>query len=76
VAHARSHDERALLCDDEFLLGDNILVAPVVHQGQRARDIYLPPGTWRDHRTDQVVAGPLEFKDYPASMDVLPSSIE
>jgi alpha-glucosidase (family GH31 glycosyl hydrolase) len=65
-------DERALLCDDEFLLGDNVLVAPVVHQGQRARDIYLPPGAWRDHWTDQVVEGPSELKDYPAPLDVLP----
>jgi alpha-glucosidase (family GH31 glycosyl hydrolase) len=72
LAWLAPHDERALLCDDEFLLGNDILVAPVVHPGQRARDIYLPPGSWRDHPTGQVVEGPLVLKDVPAPLDVLP----
>jgi myogenesis-regulating glycosidase len=66
------HDERALLCDDQFLLGDDILVAPVVHPGQRARNVYLPPGTWRDHWTDQVMLGPLAIQEYPVPIDILP----
>jgi sulfoquinovosidase len=32
--------------DDQFLLGDTILVAPVVTEGARSRSVYLPPGTW------------------------------
>lgn len=66
------HDERALLCDDEFLLGDDLLVAPVVEPGQRARDIYLPPGTWRDHWVDRMVVGPVVLTDYPAPLEILP----
>jgi hypothetical protein len=31
---------------DEYLLGDSILVAPVVTQGATSRDVWLPPGTW------------------------------
>ena len=27
---------------DEFLIGDEILVAPVLREGARARDVYLP----------------------------------
>lgn len=66
------NDERALACDDEFLLGDGILVAPVVSPGQRARDIYLPPGQWRDCRTQELFKGPRVLGAYPAPLDVLP----
>lgn len=65
-------DERALACDDEFLLGNDILAAPVVSPGQRARDIYLPPGQWRDHWTRESCMGAAVLKEYPAPLDVLP----
>jgi alpha-glucosidase (family GH31 glycosyl hydrolase) len=65
-------DERALLCDDEYLLGADVLVAPVVEAGQRARDIYLPPGLWRDRWSEQVIAGPIVLRAYPAPLDTLP----
>lgn len=66
------HDERALTCNDEFLLGNDILVAPVVKPGARARDIYLPPGHWRDHWNGKVLAGDTVIIDYPAPLDTLP----
>lgn len=65
-------DEAALLCEDEFLLGDAILVAPVVQPGARTRDIYLPPGVWRDYRTHAVFTGAVILRDYPAPLDTLP----
>jgi len=39
-------DEPAAEVDDSFLLGDALLVAPVVRAGQRARALSLPPGAW------------------------------
>jgi len=45
-------DDVALRCDSQFLLGDRLLVAPVLHQGARSRDVYLPGGPavrWRDY---------------------------
>lgn len=33
---------------DEFLLGSDILAAPVMQENRVARDIILPPGQWRD----------------------------
>ena len=42
---------------DEFLMGDDLLVAPVVEEGATARTVVVPPGTWRaDEGT--VVTGP------------------
>lgn len=65
-------DEQALVCDDEFLLGDDILVAPVLQEGQRARDIYLPAGNWRCVHTGEYYQGPLSLRNFPAPLDVLP----
>ena len=66
------YDARAFVCDDEFLLGEDILVAPVIEAGQRARDIYLPPGTWRAHENDQTFDGPIDLQDYPTPLETLP----
>ncbi|XP_065224578.1 myogenesis-regulating glycosidase-like isoform X2 [Planococcus citri] len=58
----------------EFLLGENILVAPVLEPGVRSRDIYLPRGVWRDEvNTDsEPIRGPIWLYNYPADLDVLP----
>ena len=33
---------------DQYLLGDDLLVAPVWKMGVREREVRLPPGTWED----------------------------
>jgi alpha-D-xyloside xylohydrolase len=44
--------------DDEFLLGPDLLVAPVLHQGATSRPVYLPSGTrWREAWSDEPRAG-------------------
>jgi hypothetical protein len=56
---------------DQYLLGDSLLVAPVLREGQRARDIWLPRGQWRPCGGDVVHAGGW-LRDYPAPLDTLP----
>jgi hypothetical protein len=44
------HDARGAARDDEFLLGDDLLAAPVLRAGARGRAVYLPRGRWLDGR--------------------------
>ena len=65
----------AQTCNDEFMLGDKILVAPVVQQGITKRMVYLPEGDWYDYWTKEKFTGPLWLiKDAP--LDVCPIYIK
>lgn len=50
-------DPKAVACDDEYMWGGNLLVAPVVEKGAAARRVYLPHGNWYDFWTSQRLAG-------------------
>ncbi|CAL8070661.1 unnamed protein product [Orchesella dallaii] len=65
-------DEITFTIDDAYMLGDNILVAPVVEEGAVSRDIYLPTGTWRAGVDDVVHNGPTWLRNYPAPLSVTP----
>lgn len=56
----------------EFLLGDQILVAPVLHETHRTRDVYLPNGNWIDGNSGEIYSGPKWLQNYNAPLDVLP----
>lgn len=40
-------DPQCLACTDQFLLGERILVAPLLQKGATTRAVYLPAGHWR-----------------------------
>jgi alpha-glucosidase len=42
---------------DEFLFGENVLVAPVLQPDARHRLVYLPAGEWYDYWTGDVFGG-------------------
>ena len=67
-------DAIALGVDDEFLLGDDILIAPVMEEGSIQRDIYFPRGEWQDpaHPDDKTISGPGWVWGYHASLFVIP----
>jgi alpha-glucosidase/alpha-D-xyloside xylohydrolase len=50
-------DPKAVACGDQYLLGRNLLVAPVVERGATSRRVYLPRGDWYDFWTGERVAG-------------------
>jgi hypothetical protein len=46
--------------EDQFLLGDGILVAPMLEKRGRQRKVVFPPGTWRGD-DGSVVTGPCDL---------------
>lgn len=50
-------DPVARRCDDQFLLGPHLLVAPVLQAGAGFRQVYLPEGDWYDWDTGQPLEG-------------------
>ncbi|TVS00358.1 MAG: DUF5110 domain-containing protein [Rhodospirillales bacterium] len=58
LAYAFQEDPATWAIADQFMLGDHLLVAPVVEPGARSRSVYLPAGCWHDWHTGEVVAGP------------------
>jgi alpha-D-xyloside xylohydrolase len=50
-------DPGSWLVDDEYLYGSSLLVAPLLHEGETSRKVYLPPGTWIDYQTGKDYSG-------------------
>ena len=51
------NDENTFNLNDEFMLGDNILVAPILKVGQTRRMVYLPEGKWVHYDNHMVYNG-------------------
>ena len=49
-------DRTSWLVEDQYLLGTDLLVAPLMEGGPE-RDVYLPPGTWFDYHTGEAFGG-------------------
>jgi alpha-D-xyloside xylohydrolase len=45
------NDPGSWLVDDEYLFGTDLLVAPLMHENETRRDVYLPPGNWIDYQS-------------------------
>ncbi len=58
------------LCD-EFLVGSEMLVAPVLRPGDKERLVYLPHGTWYDYWSGERFVGGRSVV-VPAPLDTLP----
>ncbi|MCB2407636.1 TIM-barrel domain-containing protein [Hymenobacter lucidus] len=56
-AFAANNSPALLNVNDQYLLGPNLLVAPVVQPGQRRRNVVLPPGRWLDFYSQQAFEG-------------------
>jgi len=64
-------DARTYAIADQYMPGENIVVAPVMGVAKRERQVYLPPGTWIDQHGrsfegpgEFLVAAPLEELPY------------
>ncbi len=50
-------DPQVANISDQYLIGDKLLVAPVLNPGVSARAVYLPKGTWYDYYTGKRYSG-------------------
>jgi alpha-D-xyloside xylohydrolase len=64
-------DPLCWMLDDQFYCGDAFLVAPILNAGG-CRDVYLPPGTWRDFWSGDVISGPRWLKKVQSPLERFP----
>ena len=65
-------DMNSFNISDQFLVGDQILVAPVLTQNATCRNIYIPRGFWIDFYTRKQYTGPSWIINYPAPIKKIP----
>ncbi|CAL4136882.1 unnamed protein product, partial [Meganyctiphanes norvegica] len=65
-------DKESGQISDQWMLGNDLLVAPVVQKGVRVRDIYLPPGLWRDLLDGNLRLGGKYINGYKVPLTQLP----
>lgn len=54
---------------DEFAVGEDLIVAPVLYSGARKREVYLPAGVWKDGIDDSLRKGNRWMHDYAVNAD-------
>ncbi|NXF10781.1 SP15 protein, partial [Smithornis capensis] len=67
-------DPTAFTIEDEFLIGDEVLIAPIIEKGQTRRDVFLPGEghLWLDTNTERVFDGGTILRNYSASLADVP----
>ncbi|NXD83590.1 SP15 protein, partial [Halcyon senegalensis] len=71
-------DPTAFTIEDEFLIGDEVLVAPITEKGQTWRDIYQKKEglLWMDTNTARVFDGGKKNRNYSASLAEVPVFVQ
>lgn len=65
------YDHNSQICDSEYMLGNNLLIAPVLREHVNKLNIYLPQGNWRCIHTEKVYEGN-ESYSYPVTIEDIP----
>lgn len=68
-------DGKAWEQKEEYLLGPDILVAPILEQGARTKTVYLPEGDWYNFYTGQLVSGG-QTVTVDAQLDTIPAFVQ
>lgn len=50
-------DDKCWDLSDQYMFGSRYLVAPILHAGEREREVYLPAGSWKDFSDGSVYEG-------------------
>ncbi|AFK85786.1 MULTISPECIES: glycoside hydrolase family 31 protein [Thermoanaerobacterium] len=65
------NDENTHNIYDEFMLGDNMLIAPIYLPSKTIRDVYLPKGIWYDYWNGNEFKGEKHYL-IEAPIDIIP----
>ena len=65
-------DASIFTISNQFMVGDEVVVAPILDEGATSRDIYIPGGKWLDPTNNSTIIGPTWLKDYPAPLEIIP----
>ncbi len=61
-------DENACACGEQYMLGRDLLVCPIVYEGMRTRQVWLPQGTWKHYFTGEKYSG-RQYRIFDCPMD-------
>ncbi|GGE46699.1 alpha-glucosidase (family GH31 glycosyl hydrolase) [Pedobacter psychrotolerans] len=64
-------DENVYEIGDQYMFGDNLMVAPVTTKGAITRSVYLPEGTWFNYWTSEKYEGK-SYHHVVAPLDTIP----
>jgi alpha-glucosidase len=66
------NDPETYKAEGQFLLGNRLLVAPVVKKGAVKKKLYLPEGEWIDFNNGKTVYEGEQWISYDAPLEVIP----
>ena len=69
-------DNETFNMEGEFLLGKEILVAPVVEKEASSKKVYLPQGEWIDFNDGKTVYSGKQWITYPVSLNTIPMFVK
>jgi alpha-glucosidase len=64
-------DANTINIDDQFMIGSDLLVAPIIRPGLTSRAVYLPQGSWYDFWTGKKHDGGMVIRA-EAPLDIVP----
>ncbi len=69
-------DPNTLKLHDQFMIGEDVLVAPVTQSAAKHRIVYLPKGTWYNYWNDKESHQGGQYIMAAADLDTLPIFIK
>ncbi|MEX2606088.1 MAG: TIM-barrel domain-containing protein [Kiritimatiellia bacterium] len=57
LVYSHRNDPHSTVCEDQFYVGDWLMMAPGYREGEEKRNVYLPGGEWMDFWTGQIYGG-------------------
>ncbi len=70
--HEYPQDKNTLNIYLQFLIGSNIMIAPVTDEGKTQIEVYIPSSEWFNYYTGSKIPYEKEFISLPLPLDTIP----